>query len=205
MHRYDIVTAGADPASAQAAMIALHGRGGSPEDIIAVAAELVDRNWHVAAPRAMNSTWYPYGFLAPRAQNEPWLQSAIDVVHRLIDELSEHLPPARIHIMGFSQGACLTCEAVARKATRYGGIHAFTGGLIGDRIEHSFYDGDFGGTPVYLSNSDHDPHVPLERSQETERIFRSMNASVTLDVFPGRPHTISIDEIRKVRSMMAAY
>jgi phospholipase/carboxylesterase len=171
---------------------------------LSLAEEFVDDRWHIAAPKAANGTWYPLSFMASPQQNAPWLESAIEVVHQLIDELAVIIPHDRIHIMGFSQGACLTCEAAARKAIRHGGIYAFTGGVIGDRPYPENYAGNFNGTPVYLSNSNNDPHVPLKRSQETKEIFQQMGAVVDLEIFPGRPHTITPKEIQQVRSMIAS-
>lgn len=202
MHTYKIIERGAPLKEAGHALILLHGRGGSPEDILALGERFAGNDWHLAAPQATNDTWYPYSFMAPRVKNEPWLSSAIEVVQRLIREINGHIPFDHIHLMGFSQGACLTTEVAARMPRNYGGIYAFTGGLIGDRI--SELPGDLGGAPVYLSNSDDDPHVPLSRSKETMAILRKMNARVTLDVFPGRQHTIDPQEIDRARELMRA-
>jgi phospholipase/carboxylesterase len=204
MHPYKIVEHGAPIHEASHALILLHGRGSSPEEMIALARRFVDKDWYIAAPEATNGSWYPYGFMEPRDRNEPWLGSAIGLVHQLIGEVNKRLPLDHIHLMGFSQGACLAMEVSARRPGHFGGIYAFTGGLIGDRIIPDSYQGSFNGTPVYLSNSDDDPHVPLSRSKETMAIFEKLQARVTLDVFPGRAHTIDPHEIDRVREMMAA-
>ncbi len=204
MHPYQIVRAGTPLGQSGHALILLHGRGGSPRDMIALGQRFVQGDWHLAAPQAAGSTWYPYGFMEERDRNSPWLESALDVVHRLIGEIKHHLPADHIHIMGFSQGACLATDSVARLPQHYGGVYAFTGGLIGKDLDPSAYQGDMAGTPVYLSNSDDDPHVPLSRSKETLRILEGMNARVTLDVFPGRSHTIDQQEIERARDLMRA-
>jgi phospholipase/carboxylesterase len=203
MHGYDIIRAGADPQDATRVLILLHGRGGSPHDMIDLASQLAGGDWHLAAPRATNATWYPYGFMAPRDRNEPWLSSATASVHRLIGETLEVFPSEKIFLLGFSQGACLAAECAALKPLRYGGIAILTGGLIGEAVDPSAYAGNFNGTPVYLSNSDKDPHVPLMRSKETRSIYQQMGAAVELEIFPGRPHTISQQEIRHVWKMLS--
>jgi predicted esterase len=101
----------------------------------------------------------------------------------------------RIFFLGFSQGACLTLEFVARHAARYGGVAAFTGGLIGDKIYTENYKGNFDGMPVFIGTGDHDPHVPLQRVQATTALLRELHADVTERVYPGRPHTILGDEM----------
>ena len=57
------------------------------------------------------------------------------------------------------------------------------------------YAGDFSGTPVFIGTSDPDPHVPVERVNETTRVLRSMNANVTEKVYKGMGHTINQEEI----------
>jgi phospholipase/carboxylesterase len=195
MHKYDIVETGSRPEEASNALILLHGRGGTAENILPLANYFTDGSWYVAAPQATNSQWYPYSFMAPAVRNEPWLSSAIDLVNRLIREITEIVPMENVYLMGFSQGACLSSEVAARSAGRYGGIVAFTGGLIGEEPDIEKYSGNFEGTRIYLTNGDNDPHIPQERSRETKRQFLKMGAEVRLDIIPDRDHTITPEEI----------
>ena len=201
MHTYDIREKG-NPETASKALILLHGRGATAENIMQLADLFTDDSWYVAAPQATGYQWYPYSFLMPSEQNEPWLTSAIDYVKRKIDDISGHMPSESIYIMGFSQGACLTAETAARYARRYGGLALFTGGLIGEEPAFDLYRGDFAGTPVYISNGDNDPHIPQSRSEETRGQLQKMGASVTLDIFPGREHTIIQEEIDRARELL---
>ncbi|RYG32573.1 MAG: phospholipase, partial [Chitinophagaceae bacterium] len=128
--------------------------------------------------------------------NEPWLSSALNMLKDLLDELlSAGISADNIYFLGFSQGACLTLEFVSRNPNRYGGVLAFTGGLIGDKIYAANYSGDFEGTPVFIGTSDPDAHVPVERVYDTERILKAMKANVTVKVYKGMGHTITKDEI----------
>ena len=101
-------------------------------------------------------------------------------------------------MLGFSQGACLTLEFAALHAQPFGGIIAFTGGLIGDVLEEENYKGDFQHTKVFIGNSDKDPHVPLARSVESKRIMEKLGADVTLTIYPGMLHTVNEDELKWV-------
>jgi phospholipase/carboxylesterase len=112
------------------------------------------------------------------------------------------ISPENIYFLGFSQGACLTLEFVTRNATRYGGVAAFTGGLIGDRIYPENYRGDFRGTPIFIGTSDPDPHVPVPRVHATTKILQDMNASVTEEVYPLMGHTISQQEIDRANDLI---
>ena len=151
-HILDIKYGGVSVNEADKAIIMLHGRGGKAEDILSISQYLELPGFALVAPQATNSTWYPYSFLAPIEENEPWLSSAIDIVGKTFEELLNHgFTAENIYFLGFSQGACLTLEYTARNAQRYGGIVAFTGGLIGDEIDPAKYKGDFEQTPVMLS------------------------------------------------------
>lgn len=175
----------------------LHGRGAGARDILSLASHFPVANFALLAPQATNNTWYPYSFMAEPGDNEPWLSSAIEVLNDLVDHLySVGKNSNGIYFLGFSQGACLALEFVSRKPNRYGGVVAFTGGLIGDRIYAENYKGSFENAPVFIGTSDVDSHVPVERVYDTERIMRAMNADVTLKVYPGMDHTITADEIK---------
>ena len=148
------------------------------------------------APQAANNSWYPYSFMAPISQNEPWLSSALLLLKEMVnDVIAQGIAEHDIYFTGFSQGACLTLEYVARNATKLGGVVAFTGGLIGERIDPGNYKGDFKDTPIFIGSSDPDPHVPVERVYATTRILKGMNANVTEKIYESMGHTIIPDEI----------
>jgi len=193
MHKLQYETAGKPVAETGKALIMIHGRGGSAEDILSLADALPVGDFTLFAPKAVSNSWYPYSFLMPPERNEPWLSSAVEVVGKLVKETG--LPMERIWFTGFSQGACLTLEYIARNAGKYGGVAAFTGGLIGDRIYRDKYMGDLGGTPVFIGTGDPDPHVPVERVLETEKVLKELGADVRVRVYPGMGHTITQKEI----------
>ncbi|MDX1664787.1 MAG: dienelactone hydrolase family protein [Candidatus Promineifilaceae bacterium] len=198
-----VLAAGAAADAARAAMILVHGRGASARSILTLAQELDRPDFAYLAPQAARSTWYPYSFLAPVAQNEPYLSSALRRLGEVLGRVeAAGIPPERIMLLGFSQGACLASEFAARHPRRYGGIVALSGGLIGPPGIPFQHDGDFQGTPAFLGCSDVDPHIPEERVHETARILRDMNADVTARIYPGMGHTVNADELEAVRQMM---
>lgn len=202
MHTYKILEQGSPLEKAQKAIILLHGRGADARDIISLAPYFADDTFYIAAPEATRNSWYPHSFLVPVEQNEPWLSSAIDTVKKLLDSITEKIPTENIYLMGFSQGACLSLETAARYPARYGGVAAFTGGLIGEKAEPERYTGDFHGTSIFIGNSDCDPHIPESRTAESAKILQNMNANVIYKVYPDMPHTINDDEIEVVRKMV---
>jgi phospholipase/carboxylesterase len=203
MHKKNIVTAGKELSVTTRVLIMLHGRGGSAEDILSLSSHLDVKDYSLMAPQATNNTWYPFSFTAPPSQNEPWLSSALALLKELTDDLNtKGIPSENIYFAGFSQGACLTLEFAGRNAKRWGGVVAFTGGLIGDRIYNENYTGDFQGTPVFIGTGNPDPHVPVERVYATTNILKNMNASVTEKVYNNMGHTINQDEIENANKLV---
>jgi phospholipase/carboxylesterase len=203
MHKKQVVYAGEKLESASKVLILLHGRGANAEDILGLTNHLNLQNFAFVALEATNHTWYPYSFMAPVSENEPWLSSALSLVGDLVSKINEDgFENDQLYFLGFSQGACLTLEFVTRNAKRYGGVIAFTGGLIGDKINQDNYSGDFSGTPVFIGSSDPDPHVPVQRVNESAEILERMGALVTKKIYPNMGHTVSEDEIMMARAML---
>jgi predicted esterase len=201
--RTQIHTAGPPPQTADATLILLHGRGATAQSIPALYAELALPNLAALAPQAAGNVWYPQSFLAPLEENQPYLDSALRRIESIVTELlGDGIPSARIAILGFSQGACLTSEFAARHPRRYGAVIALTGGLIGPPGTPRNYPGSLQQTPVLLASSDPDPHVPFARVRETESILAGMGAVVDLRRYPGLPHTICEDEIIASRDLL---
>ena len=196
------VTAGDSVMSS--AIILLHGRGGSAADILGLREEFGFDAVKYFAPEAAGHSWYPYSFLAPLERNEPWLtQSLAKVGETVAVAESQGMARENIVIAGFSQGACLATEFVARNAGRFGGLIAFTGGLIGPPGTGFRYGGSLEGTPAFLAAGDPDPHVPWQRVEESAKVLTQMGAAVTLKRYPGLPHTIARDEIEEAKKLIA--
>jgi phospholipase/carboxylesterase len=188
---------------AAGAVILLHGRGGSADDMLSLAHSIYFPGLAYLAPQAAGNSWYPNSFLAPVVQNEPWLTSALGKVDATLKmALNAGIAADRIAIGGFSQGACLGTEFVARHPQRYAGFFALTGGLIGPPGADLTHDGDLAGTPAFFGSGDPDPHVPWQRVQQSATIFAGMGADVTSRRYANRPHTVSRDEIEFVKTFI---
>ena len=196
-------TLGAKLTQAAAAVVLLHGRGASAEDILGLATEMYDERFAYLAPQAAGHSWYPYSFMAPISQNEPWLSSALAKVGATVALAVEAgIARERIFICGFSQGACLSSEFAARNPARYGGVIAFTGGLIGPPEADLHHAGSLAGTPALFSSGDPDPHVPWSRVLASAEQFTAMGADVRTQRYEGRPHTVLPQEIQSAREFL---
>lgn len=198
-----VLRAGPRIPDARLVAVLLHGRGASAEDILGLAGQFSAADIAYVAPQAAGHTWYPYSFLAPLEENEPWLGSALRLISRLLDDVQRQGKSAdRVVLMGFSQGACLALEFAARHARRYAAAVAFSGGLIGPPGTAREYPGTFDGMPVFLGCSDIDPHIPLARVRESAAVLRRMGAAVEERIYPRMPHTINADEIEAVDALL---
>jgi predicted esterase len=198
-----VLIGGAPLETAAGALIAIHGRGAGAEDIIALGKEIAPPNVSILAPQAAGNSWYPYRFLEPTERNEPYLSSALRVVADLVARLGEQgIPPERVALLGFSQGACLALEAAARNPRRYAGVIGFSGGLIGPPGTSFDYAGSLERTPVFIGSSDVDPHIPKERVEESAVALDRLGAAVDVRLYPGMGHTVNREELEAARSLL---
>ncbi|WP_254271549.1 alpha/beta hydrolase [Haloarcula marina] len=198
-----LLTAGTDLGEAEAAMVLVHGRGATARSIVQMGREVHRDGVALLAPQAARNTWYPNSFLAPVEQNEPGRTSGLQAVEDAVETATDAgIPLSKVILLGFSQGACLASEYVARNPGRYGGLVALSGGLIGESIDRSEYEGDLDGTPVFVGCSDVDPHIPLERVKETTAVFEQLHADVDERIYEGMGHGVNEDELDAVGALV---
>ena len=197
------LTAGVPPDRARAAVVLLHGRYGTAEDILSLTHALSEPEIAYVAPQAPGNTWYPLSFLAPIDQNEPALSLALATVDAVVGAIAQAgVPAGRVVLIGFSQGGCLALEYAARNARRYGGVAGLSSGLIGPPCTPRNYAGSLAGTPVFLGCSDVDAHIPEWRVHESTQVLRGLGADVTERIYPGMGHLISDDEIAHLQRLV---
>lgn len=201
----DVIRAGAPLGAARAAMILVHGRGASAEGMLGLADAFEADDIAYVAPQARSGSWYPQSFMAPFAQNEPYLSSALKTLSDVVADVERQgVPSEKIVLLGFSQGACLALEFAARNARRFGGIAGLSGGLIGPDGTPRTYAGSLQGSPVFLGCSDIDFHIPLKRVNESAEVLKALGGNVTEIIYPGMGHTIVQDEVEHVKKILKA-
>ena len=199
-----VLREGVAVSDASKAVIAIHGRGANAADIIGMGKAIDVPKVAWLAPDAASHTWYPYSFLMPVEQNQPFLDSAISIVGGLLQHLEDSgIPASQVVLLGFSQGACLVSEFAARHPQRYGGLVVFSGGLIGEAIDPAAYSGSLDGTPVFGGCSDIDPHIPVDRFEITGEVLAALGGEVDFHVYPGMGHTINVNELTAARDLIA--
>lgn len=194
----EVMTTGQSLEDAERAVIMIHGRGASAGSVLRLSENLPDAAY--LAPQAANRTWYPQSFMEPKERNQPHLNSALEKIDSIIEQVEEFLPKEKIVLLGFSQGACLTSEYSAQNPEKYGGLIIFSGGLIGDEI--GAFEGDLEETQIFIGCSENDPHIPLERVEQTEKVFNDLKGDVKKTIYEGKQHTINQDEISKASKIV---
>lgn len=195
-----LATAGTPLSEATAGGVFVHGRGATAHSILQMGQQVHSEGMAYVAPQAARNTWYPNSFMAPIESNQPWLDSALTAVEDSISRLLDAgIARERILVLGFSQGACLATEFLARNPDRYGGHVAFSGGLIGPEGTAFDYEGSLEGTPAFFGCSDRDPHIPKERVDESAAVFETLGADVDERIYEGMGHTVNDDELEYLR------
>lgn len=190
------------------ALLLFHGRGAGAENISRLASMFpLPEDVLVLAPDAVGHAWYPNRFTESRRDNEPYLSSAFEVVDDLICFCFEKfkIKPENIVLAGFSQGACLIADYVARNPKKYAGACIFSGGFIGsdEDIASAKWKGDMKKMPIYLGCDIIDPHIPKERVHETAVIFLKLNATVTEKIYTNLGHSIHPEGIQFLQSLFS--
>ena len=214
---YRVMRAGPPLTRASHAVILVHGRGGGPEDMLRLAEHLALPDVAWLAPEAPGNSWWATSFLASLAENGPGLRAGLEALGELRTEVHEAgVAAERTFVMGFSQGACLALEYAARTGGAGGGAIALSGALLGtDDIEEPArdelygyagktfdYDTSLDGVPVFIGCHERDPHIPLARVHESERVLTALGASVTVEIYPGAGHGVVEEALRHVRGLL---
>jgi phospholipase/carboxylesterase len=200
------VTLPGELARTAAVLVLLHGRGHQPASMHELAGRLDLPEVGCVAPAAPGRSWYPGRFFEPRSVNEPALTHALGVVASTLDDLTDAgVDPGRIVLGGFSQGACIACDAQARRPRRVGALAVLCGGLIGadDDELASPPHGALDGLPVLLTGTEEDDWVPVQRVRRTAERLAAGGAAVDLRIHPPAEHRVHDDEIDALRELVA--
>jgi phospholipase/carboxylesterase len=195
------VLAGVPLDGARMAAVLVHGRDQDERAMLEVAARLQLPDIAYVLPLAAGRSWYPGRYFDPRPVNQPWLDSALDACDAAIAHAhNAGIADERIVVAGFSQGACVIAELVARRARPWAGAAILTGTLLGpagERVVPARVD----GLPMFLCASRHDDWIALDDALATARAFEAAGANVTFETYEDRAHHINdraVDGLRRL-------
>ncbi|MBL0932002.1 MAG: dienelactone hydrolase family protein [Alphaproteobacteria bacterium] len=189
----------------------LHGLGSDGNDLISLAPIFARALPHTAfvAPNApFKCDMAPYGWqwfsLLDRSPANilAGVQTAAPILNAFIDaELAKaELPPAKIALLGFSQGSMMSLFVAPRRAAPIAGVAGYSGRLIGGGL---LADEIKSRPPVLLVHGDQDPIVPFESMAAAEKALTALNVPVETLACPGLPHSIDEAGIAKGLEFLA--
>jgi phospholipase/carboxylesterase len=205
---------GADPV---ASIIVLHGLGADGNDFVPVAQQLdlsaVGPVRYVfphapMRPVTINGgyrmrAWYDIlGQELDRREDERGLRESVVDVQALIDrEEARGVPPARIVLMGFSQGCAVTLLTGLRAPQRLAGLVGLSGylPLAGTTAaERSAANTD---VPIFMGHGRSDGIVPMALGATSRDALRALGHEVEWHEYP-MEHSVSMEEIKDLEAWL---
>jgi phospholipase/carboxylesterase len=198
----ETVTAGNPNAGVAAVLV--HGRDQDPAFMLEIAGRLgLDDDVSYVVPRAAGRSWYPGRFYDPMEDNEPclgWALAAIEAAVARASTGGRALP--RIALVGFSQGACIVAEHLARRPEPYGAAAILTGALFGTPGADRMPAGSLDGLPMFFGIAEDDDWIPVEAVRRTVEAFQRAGARCELHVYDDEEHGVNDDEVAAVRTLL---
>jgi phospholipase/carboxylesterase len=197
-------TATAGNPGATVAAVVVHGRDQDPEYMLEqlVARLGLDDDVAYVLPRAADRSWYPGRFYDPMEDNEPCLGWSLEAIETAVAQArgrGRALP--RVALIGFSQGACIVAEHLARRPEPYGAAAILTGALFGTAADRMPV-GSVNGLPMFFGIARDDDWIPVDAVRDTVKAFQRAGARCDLHVYDDPEHGINDDEIVAVRTLL---
>jgi phospholipase/carboxylesterase len=190
-------------ADAAIAAVLVHGRDQDAEWMLEVARRIgLDEAVAYIAPRAAGRSWYPGRFYDPMEDNEPWLGWSLEAIESAVAlAVGPGRPQTRIALVGFSQGACIVAEHLARRPAPYGAAAILTGALFGTGDLQRLPVGALDGLPMFFGIAENDDWIGLAAVRDTVAAFRRAGARCELRVYDDEEHGVNDDEAAAVRGL----
>jgi phospholipase/carboxylesterase len=195
------VRLGPEPRQARLTTILVHGRDQDDMTTRDLAGRLELPDVAHVLPVATGRTWYPGRYYDPLDTLEPHLGSALAALDRAI--AAAGAADERLVLAGFSQGACLVAEYLARQGPRpFHGAAILTGSLLGapaERAEPRVAP----GLRMAFASSRHDDWISLEDALDTAERFRRAGAAVAVAELDDRVHHVSDRAVAELRALLS--
>jgi len=181
---------------AETVVVALHGRGGTADGILRTAREISgdDPRVTIVAPMAETAAWYEHSYRSPPAQRADGgaaVEAAMRDLERVLDIVTKATPAGRVHLFGFSQGACVALEYVARTGCALGSLVAVGGARLGPVSTWSEEPDELARLPVVVGLAEDDAWVTAEDARTVAERFSQRGAEVLACFVPGDAHEIT--------------
>ncbi|MGQ0604832.1 MAG: alpha/beta hydrolase [Anaerolineales bacterium] len=198
------------PAQSYPTIIALHGRGSHEGDLIGLA-PLMDDGWLWISPRApleLDDGYEWYRLEAVGVPNQATFDAAVAALNRFVAEALSAYPvdPARVVLLGFSQGGMMAHTLTLAQPARVAGVIAHSSYIPLPAIRTSFRIEEAGvrDKPFLLLHGVHDPVIPVEWGRAARDTLTSIGAAVEYFEFAGG-HQMTNGSLTKMREWLKQF
>lgn len=202
---YAVQAPEAEASASPTLVIAIHGYGQSCKGFIKNFEPLLRHPYLVVAPQGPNQFYWErrrVGFAwVTRYMFEDTLGDNLAYLDRLVREVrGEHsCDPARIFLVGFSQGAVMACRFAASGLVKPDGLVICGADLPKDVQERL---GDLEPFPVRLVHGEGDEMMKIEKARQAEAELSAHGFDVETDYFEGG-HEIPPGRVEAIAEWMA--
>ena len=170
------------------AVVMVHGWKGD-ETVMWIFKQTVPPGVAIITPRAPLAVtdggygWFQRGDSELQPQPDS-LWAGYEHLHRFLTQLPQQYPvdPARMVLVGFSQGAAICNTLVLTKPTQVIGV-ASLAGLIPEIATESS-PSDLEGLSVFIAHGTKDETVPIAAARQAREVYTRLGAQVTYGEYP---------------------
>ena len=184
--------------------VLVHGRDQDAGVMLDVVQRLKLDDVAYLLPVAAERSWYPRRYFDPVSENEPHLTWAIEACEAALAAIqAEGIPDQRIVLGGFSQGACVVAELLARQPRPIAGAAVLTGSLLGRPAERT--PAPLDGLRMFFASSRYDEWIAPADARATAEAFERAGAMVRFETYDDREHHINDRAVAGLRALLTAH
>lgn len=192
-------------------LLLLHGRGSNEQDLFGLA-PLLDPRFQIVSPRAPYSLgpgsyeWFainftPAGILIDEAQAEASLAQLLAFIQEAVAAYGAD--PARVYLMGFSQGAIMSASLALTAPEHVAGAVLMSGRIPPEIAPRIAAPERLAGLPFLLVHGTHDNVLPIAYGHESKALLESLPVELTYHEYP-MGHEVSRDSLDAVTTWLSA-
>jgi phospholipase/carboxylesterase len=191
--------------------VLIHGVGSNEEDLFGLAPYLDDRFLVVSvrAPLTLGPGafgWYEISFTAEGLRHDAeGAKQGRDTAFKALGELVSKydVDPARIFVMGFSQGAVLSLGIALQHPNAIAGAVIMSGHLVPEFVADTAPSSDLGGLPIFVAHGLSDSVLPIESGRQINEYLKRQPVNLTYREYP-MAHTVSENSLFDIARWLSA-
>jgi phospholipase/carboxylesterase len=194
-------------------IILLHGYGSSEADLFELRSAF-PKNYLVVSARAPLTLedgayqWYRGANTdGQRDGNAEDLKDSIAKVKNFISEIVEkyHADPAKVYLMGFSQGAVMSYEVGLTSPELLTGIGVFSGAIFPSLKPRIKSSPALQKLQIFIGHGTADDRIKYSSATNADAYLRSLHLTPSFHSYPGMAHHISQEELADVNRWLEGH